>query len=1064
MAKGKFKYTPPANGYPEWNNNPEIFAVNRKPAHAQLLVYDTVEQALTRDACRHRVSLSGRWKFAFATRPADRVRTFYRADYDVSQWAEIEVPGHWQLQGYDYPQYTNVRYPWSEREQIKPPFAPVEYNPVGSYVRSFTIPDEWDGDTIGVCFEGVESCFYVWVNGEFVGYSEDTFTPAEFDLTPYLVPGENRIAVEVYRWCDGSWLEDQDFWRLSGIFRDVYLYSTPHAHVEDLFVHTDLDEQYRDAILALELKVTQDLGSSGETRTAKAQLFDSNRCIVATGWAPLHMPADDIMTAVHITMDIASPLKWSAEHPHLYTLVVTLQEGETLVEAVSCSVGFRRFEIRDGLMCINGKRIELCGVNRHEFSCSRGRAVTREDMIRDVQMMKAHNINAVRTSHYPNHPQWYDLCDQYGLYVIDETNLETHGTWWYGQKELGDTLPGSRPEWTANVLDRCRSMLERDKNHPSVVIWSLGNESFGGDNFLRMAEYVRAADPTRVVHYEGIDHWRASEAASDIESRMYSPLAAIERYARMDAGKPFILCEYSHAMGNSCGGLHQYWELFRRYPVLQGGFIWDWIDQALLAKTPDGHEYLAYGGDFGESPHDGNFCGDGLLFADGSPSPKLYEVKKCYQSVDFRLISAAQRIVEVHNRFLFTDLVDFTLAWEVQYDGHVVARGTAPIQAGPDETAQVVLPEAATEQVDGADVWVTVRLLTRSDSLWAEANHEVAFEQFCLTPGTRPVSLLVAEEARMIEGSMLHPEGSEMPSQADGMGGAGIVMAVRATLSVAKDHTGMIVLGRDFALHFDPVTGFLCSWRVAGEELLHAPLVPHFWRPYTDNDRGNGHVKRCGTWRDAGAQAQLQSFLTRTDENEVCVEASYLLPTTSPTYCSMKYRIGAAGAVEVSLQLAPGQDLPEIPVVGVMFTLPGIYDHLSWYGKGPHESYWDRQSGARMGRYEGLVAKQWVPYLRPQECGNKTEVRAASFTRMDGRGLELQAVVPVECSALPYSPAEIEAADHVYKLGASDKTVIRVAHRQMGVGGDDSWGSHTHPDFLLYANRPYAFSFSLRPV
>ena len=584
-------YKKPDNGFPEWNNNPEIFQVNRLKAHSTLMPYETVEEALKGDRNNSTFikSLNGDWKFSFAENPEQRNTDFYKEDYDCSDWDEIKVPGHWQLQGYDYPQYTNVIYPWVKTEDIKPPFAPEKYNPVGSYVKTFTLPSQWEDNPVYISFKGVESAFYLWVNGDFVGYSEDSFTPADFDITPYLKEGENKLAVEVYRWCDASWLEDQDFWRLSGIFRDVFLYSTPQLHIYDFKVNTDLDEDYKDSDLVINANVINYDGEYKGKLLVEGQLYDKEGNPILN--QPISMEAemgDDKSIDLQGKAFVENPLKWSAEHPNLYTLVLSLKDEDgNLLETESCRVGFRKFEIKDNLMLINGKRIVFKGVNRHEFHPDKGRAIDREDMLADIILMKSYNINAVRTSHYPNDELWYDLCDEHGLYVIDENNLETHGTWCMGQTE-DEIIPASKPEWTDALIDRCNSMYQRDKNHPSVLIWSLGNEAWGGDNFIEMHKFFKDNDPLRIVQYEGIVHARKWEAASDVESQMYSKVGTLEHYANSNPKKPFILCEYSHSMGNSTGNLKKYCDLFDKYPVLQGGFIWDWIDQALTATLPDG--------------------------------------------------------------------------------------------------------------------------------------------------------------------------------------------------------------------------------------------------------------------------------------------------------------------------------------------------------------------------------------------------------------------------------------------------------------------------------------------
>ncbi|EFM11205.1 Beta-galactosidase [Paenibacillus curdlanolyticus YK9] len=1038
--RDKWTYQPPANGYPEWNNNPEIFQLNRLDAHASLMPFPSVQDALRGEhaASPFYYSLNGIWKFAFAETPDKRIRDFYETGFDSSGWADMPVPSHWQFQGYDYPHYTNVRYPWAESEpELQPPFAPTRYNPVGSYVRTFNVPDAWQGQPVYISFQGVESAFYVWLNGELVGYSEDTFTPAEFDLTPYLIAGDNKLAVEVYRWCDASWLEDQDFWRLSGIFRDVYLYATPPLHIADFFVRTVLDEAYCDAELQLDLKVENYVNHAGATCRVEAQLYDGQGKPV---WK--EALGDDVsfrhgeLAQLSFAAAVRSPRLWSAESPNLYTLVLSLKDASgALLETASCRVGFRSFELKDGLMRINGKRIVFKGVNRHEFSCETGRALGKEDMIRDIVLMKRHNINAVRTSHYPNQSIWYELCDEYGLYVIDETNLETHGSWSYGQKDLlARTVPASHPEWRANVLDRCNSMFQRDKNHPSIVIWSLGNESFGGDNFLAMYDFLKACDPTRLVHYEGIFHYRPSEAASDIESTMYIKPHEVEAYALSEPAKPYILCEYAHAMGNSCGGLHKYTELFDKYDRLQGGFIWDWVDQAIRTTTADGVTYLAYGGDFGESPHDGNFSGNGLLFGDRTVTPKLHEVNKCYQSIAIEAVNLAEKQVRVSNKLLFTDLSTYVLHWEVLQDGEVVEQGIRQLSLPAGEQDVVELPYQ-TAYAPAHEYVLTVSFKLRSDTAWAAAGHEIAWEQFVLSP-------------RLVQA-------------------AAAAGATKAPLRITEQGDLFTVAGNKLTVSFSRRSGDLVSYKDGGLERLLEPVRPNFWRAVTDNDLGNKLQERCGVWKDAGAYRKLASFRWQMEGERCVVQAAYILPTVPVSSAvTVRYDITADGRMTVQQELIPGSDrLPDIPEIGMLFVLDGQLDTIEWYGRGPHESYWDRKSGARLGRYVGTVQGQFVPYLRPQECGNKTDVRFASVSNgIDGAGMRFESTTAMEINALPWTPSELEACDHAYKLPITNRTVVRINDKQMGVGGDDSWGARTHPEYTLPANRPYSFRFTITLV
>lgn len=938
-----------------------------------------------------------------------------------------------------------MTYPWVEREpELKPPFAPATYNPVGSYIRTFTVPADWKDRPVLLHFEGVESAFYVWVNGELVGYSEDTFTPAEFDITAYLTEGENKLAVEVYRWCDASWLENQDFWRLSGIFRGVYLHSPSPVQIADFFVRTELDDALKNAELQLDVKLfNHNAGQPVNGLTVQAQLYDAEQKLVLDQPLAAEVSfANEEEITLHLSTPVANPLLWSAETPNLYTLVLSIQNtsGET-VEAVRTRVGFRRFEIKDGLMKINGKRIVFKGVNRHEFSPDSGRAIGREDMIRDIELMKAYNVNAVRTSHYPNQTLWYELCDEYGLYVIDETNLETHGTWYYGQKEMNDdNIPASKPEWRDNVIDRCNSMFQRDKNHASIIIWSLGNESFGGDNFIAMYDYLKQADPTRLVHYEGTYHYRPTDSASDIESTMYISPNDIEQYARMKGDKkPYIICEYSHAMGNSCGGLHLYWEMFDKYEILQGAFIWDWVDQSIRTKTADGIEYLAYGGDFGESPHDGNFCGNGLILADKTVTPKLEEVKKCYQNVRMQALNLQTGLVRITNHFLFTDLNEYALAWTLSHNGVSVEKGHLDIAAQPGESVEVHIPYTPSSDLYTEAV-LTVSLETKKATKWAEAGHEIGWEQFVVSPRLRAIQQPVA--------------------------GASDALQVEE-LQVG----GLKVNAGEVSISFSSVTGALTSYQINSQEQLLAPARANFWRAMTDNDLGNKLNERAAFWRDAHATKKLIRFEHHTDAQGCHVTTDYTWDVSPGSTLSITYHIKPNSELEISQTLVSGAGLPELPEFGMLFELKDSLDTISWYGRGPHDNYIDRLTSARLGYYTGAVRDQFVPYLKPQECGNKTDVRFAEITSAVGEdaakgsiGLHFEANAPFEINALPWSPEELEANDHVYKLPVSSHTIARINYMQMGVGGDDSWSARTHPEYTLQANRPYHFTFTVKPV
>ncbi|MGP6146444.1 glycoside hydrolase family 2 TIM barrel-domain containing protein [Jeotgalibaca sp. A122] len=1002
----KFVYSKPTNGYPEWNNNPEIFQLNRRKPATTSIPFASIEEAKQTpfEESRFVRSLNGEWAFKWVKNPAERQTDFYKSEIDTTNWDRITVPAHWQFQGYDYPQYTNTTYPWVEQQELKAPFAPTNYNPVGQYVTAFELEEDWLDKPLFLHFAGVEAAFYVWVNGELVGYSEDSFTAAEFDLSPYVKPGENKLAVEVYRWADASWLEDQDFWRLSGIFRDVYLYQTPYLHIRDFHTQTLLDDAYQNAELKVTVE-TENLFEVPESGMIEIQLHDENDQPVYQTKQPANEPI------IEFSETITNPKKWSAEEPNLYTLYLSVisDTGETL-EVHRSQVGFRKFELKDGLMKINGARILFKGVNRHEWDAKRGRAVTKEDMEKDVKLMKQFNVNAVRTSHYPNHPYWYELCDRYGLYVIDEMNLETHGSWYYGQKELEETVPGSRPEWTENVLDRAASMYERDKNHPSILIWSLGNESFGGDNFLKLYDYFKTVDPSRLVHYEGVFHYRLSEAASDIESTMYIPPKEVEAYAlnATENSKPYLICEFSHAMGNSLGNFYQYTELFDKYPILQGGFIWDWKDQAIHRETEDGRTYLAYGGDFGESPNDGNFSGNGLVFADGQITPKVYEMKKCYQNVAFEPTDLVNGLLTLKNKNLFANLSAYTLQWKAEKNGEMVEEGTvATLDIAPQSTKTIKLPYMKYEnETSGDEYHLTVSLHTKE-------HHEVAYEQFQLPTTKRN-----------------------------------------------DTHKTIVLATGDTTFTFDANTGLLSSVKKGPTELLQSALEPNFWRASTDNDKGSKFDKRSAIWREAQANRELTALhVTETD-----VQTTFVYPELGNLKLAITYSVTDFGQLTIHYTLMPQKPLPDIPEIGMRVSLDKAFDQLKWFGKGPFETYIDKQTAAKVGVYTSTVAEQFVSYLKPQETGNHIDTRWVELTDTTGTGLKVSGQPLVEFNALPYSYEEMEPADYAYQLPESNRTVLRINHLQMGIGGNDSWSQDTLPEFRLPGTHGYSYSFKIETI
>ncbi|WP_116215009.1 glycoside hydrolase family 2 TIM barrel-domain containing protein [Streptomyces olivoreticuli] len=1017
--------------------SPEVFQMNRESARSPLVPFADVRSALSSgpaDSPYYR-SLNGEWRFAWSRNPAERPLDFWPPDFDDTGWDRIAVPGNWEMQGYPEPTYFNVRYPWTGYEQPTPPHAPTGFNPVGSYRRTFTVPDEWHGRRILISFQGVKSAFFIWVNGEPVGYSEDSYSPAEFDLSPYLRTDrgaeENTLAVEVYRWSNGSWLEDQDMIDLSGIFRDVHLLSVPQVHVHDLFVRTELDADFRDAELVAQVTLRAGSTATPADHLVRVGLHDAEGARVLSRTGTARFDAATGEAVIEIGAHVPRPSLWSAEAPNLYDVTVELADAEgRILEVQRTRVGFRAVSCARGELTINGKPLVFRGVNRHESDPDHGQAVPLHRMVQDIRIMKQHNINAVRTSHYPNHPRWLELCDAYGLYVIDEANLETH--------DVRETVPTSRPEWAAACLDRVRSLVERDKNHPCVVVWSLGNEAGRGDTFQAMADWVHDRDPSRPVHYEGMNE------VADIESRMYATPDAVEAYGKSGGTKPYILCEYAHSMGNSTGNLKEYWDVIDAHPLLHGGFIWDFADQAVRLPLPGGLKgnYLSYGGDWKPGhPSDGNFCCNGLVDADRAPRPALQEVKKVYQSLRMSAGDLGNGVVRVDNRQLFTDLRGYELLWEVTCDGVRVQHGTlAPPQAGPGEIAAVQLPLKPPQQpAPDAEYWLNVSFALRTATSWATAGHVVASEQFALPWGTPAPSHV-----------------SPAPVQA---------------LSVARTAQTVTVTGPELDLVLDRSTGTLTTYRYGGRPLLSGGPVPNFWRAPTDNDIGRGVQVTSRTWRDAGANRTVTGVeVARTASGEVVLSVTATLPTApAVSHWTTVFTVRGDGEMHVRHTLLPGQGLPDLPLVGALLTVPAAYRALSWYGRGPQENYQDRFTGSFVGRYDRLLDRPTMPYARPQESGNVTDVRSVSLTGRDGSGLTVLAEPGgaaglLEISALPWTPFDADGPRHPHELEPRGETFLGVNHRQMGVGGNDSWGAAPLERHLLHADRQYSYSYRLRPA
>lgn len=1017
------------NGYRAWEQNPEVCSIHKEKGHADIIPYTDWEAAAAYDRKKKaKQSLNGTWKFRYFTNP-DQCDAAYpdglEQILETACWEKIRVPANWQFEGYDYAQYVNVKYPWERTEDIMPPAVPRVFNPVGIYALDFVTEKKEDCRQY-LRFEGVESCGEVYVNGQFAGYSEGSFTPAEYDVTELVKNGENQIVVKVLRWCDGSWLEDQDFFRLSGIFRDVNLYQVPEVHIADYRVNATLDDSFTRGLLRTEICVAGLEGPAAEGKSGAAvewKLLDGNGAEAAGGLAEVSENGSAVLEA-----EIPDVLAWSAEHPHLYTLVFSLAGGK---QWLASRVGFRRFEIQDGIMKINGKRILFKGANRHEFGAAFGRAITEDVMLLDAKTMKQNNINAVRTSHYPNHPFWYDLCDEYGLYVIDETNLETHGSWVYGvpEEEQLYALPGSHREWRPAVMERVQDMYYRDRNHPSVLIWSLGNESFAGENFRAMADFLRKEDPGRLVHYEGCFHCKGYDDVSDLYSQMYPPAKAWEAFGKSNPEKPAILCEYAHAMGNACGSLNKYTELFEREPKLQGGFIWDYVDQAILTEDETGKPFLGYGGDVGDAHyHDGNFSGNGLVFADRSETPKLWETKVCYQNLSFA--KAGETGVTIQNRSLFTDLSEYAFTWTYFAGEKKITQGSFSIACEPGSQVTVELPLPA-EKGDG-EFFLNLYARIRKDELWADAGH-------------------IAAQGQLVYGQRTSCNMEAVVAEAAEKGG----------LQVAETYGTIIISGQDFTYRFSKRSGDFYSMVKGGREYLKAPVRSNFWRASTDNDRGAKQTWRSMEWRYAGAQASLWTNVKEQGEKKVVMTMNFILPTHIEARLETTVTILADGRLFFDNQFFGAKGLPDIPEVGLLFTLPAEFAAYSWHGRGPHENYADRKISAFVGTYADTVKGRVTPYLMPQECGNMTEVRRLSLNAPDGRQIRITADGAMEANVLPYTPEEMETADHWKDLAPSHQTILRLMAKQMGVGGDDAWSgnAYTHEEFRIPGETQCRFGF-----
>jgi len=1014
---------------PEWEN-PTIFGVNKEPARATAMPYSNEQQAIA-DIYAHSPwyqLLDGSWKFKWSKKPTDKPEGFYREGYDVSDWGYIQTPGNWELQGYGVPIYTNIAYPHPKN----PPYIDHSDNPVGCYVRRFDIPQSWNGRCVFLHFESGLAAMYVWVNGQYAGYSQVTKSPAEFDITPYIRQGENTLSIEGYRWSDGSYLEDQDFWRLSGFDRSIYLYSTDQVRISDFFAKPDLEANYRNGTFLLDLNVKSYLNENTKVE-AEMKLLDADGKQIFRDIRSLTLAAGQEMMLT-LQQKISTPHLWSNETPYLYTLLISLKDdkGKT-IEVTSCKAGFRKVEIKNAQLLMNGKPVLVRGVNLHEHHPVNGHVNTEEMMRKDIELMKQNNINAIRMSHYPNHPVLYKLCDEYGMLVCDEANIETHGMgaeWqaWFDKEQH----PAYRPEWAEAHKDRVVRMFERDKNHPSVVIWSMGNECGNGPVFYEIYDWLKQRDSSRPVQFEQAGENRNT----DIVAPMYPHIENMKHYAaRADVTRPYIMCEYAHAMGNSTGNFQEYFDIIATAPHMQGGFIWDWVDQGIKATDDSGRQYWAYGGDIGgyQYTHDQNFCANGLVNPDRQTHPGLNEVKKVFQDVLFHNKDIEKGIITVENRFHYTDLKNFTFKWELLKNGETVADGNLNISQPPLTKRDMTIVLPAMQKESGQEYHLNIFACTQEATEMIPAGHEIAREQFAFS-----INDYFSDNTPVANGNI------EV---------------------VSDDNNAIRLRAGETIIVFNKHNGMLAEYSCHNIRLLYDGPQPDFWRAPTDNDFGNRMSEISNVWRVAARNRTLKNFNIEKSDNAYIIRSIYELADVSSPY-TMTYTVSPDGKVTVRASWKAGrQGLPEIPRFGMIMRLPPQFNTFTYYGRGPWENYSDRNTSSFVGIYSSSVTEQTFDYIRPQENGNKTDIRWLTLTNNEGFGLKISGLQPLSVKAAHNTVDDLDFGITKKNLHPSDVTpqkdiFLNVDFLQRGVGGDDSWGSSPHKPYRLL-NDSYEYGYEI---
>jgi beta-galactosidase len=1035
----------------EWENQ-LVSSKNKLPAHSTAFSYRSKADALIGDRSKSEtIFLNGEWQFNFVDESSKRPTDFWKKNYNSSSWATIDVPSCWEMRGYGTPIYTNITYPFP----VDPPYIQRE-NPVGSYLKEFIVPEKWINDRIILHFGGVTSAFFVWVNGKEVGYSEDDRLPSEYDITDIVQTGSNTVAVQAFRWSDGSYLEDQDHWRMSGIHREVFIKSVPKISLADCNLRTILSDDYSSGKIQVRPKINYSKGTDFNKVMIKANLYGHNGKGILQKDMELSVetvinekfPQRDNVYFPLIEATVQHPELWSAEIPNLYRLVIWLEdENSKLIEAQSFSIGFRDIRISNSAFLVNNKPVKLKGVNRHDHSEINGKTVSREEMLADVLLMKRFNINAVRTSHYPNDPYFLDLCDEYGIYVIDEANLETHA--------LGGKLSND-PTWVSAFLERAIRMVERDKNHPSVIMWSLGNESGQGPGHASMSAWIHEYDPTRPIHYEGatgdIAHpdYRKEDSKENLErgvsanprdakwvdvvSRMYPSLEALKALGESKwDDRPVMMCEYVHSMGNSTGNLKEYWDLIYSDNIYTGGFIWDWMDQGIRSVSPEGKVYWKYGGDYGDTPNDGNFCLNGIVNPNQIPKPALYECKYVFQPAEFST-NADSRVVTIKNRNYFETLANYKLIWTIAEDGKEIEKGEiSNLNIAPQSESQLNIPYRPLNPKAGKEYWLKLSLQLNESKNWAEIGHEVAWQQIKL-----PYFKDFASD-----------EKAQLPEK-------------KLTLKTNED----LVIQNDIAtVIVDKKSGWIKAYRVKNRDIITSPIIPNFWRPATDNDSLGWKPKiKCAFWKDAIDKLKLKSLEINelaTNHREVVVQKE--IP--GKLALNLVYNIYSNGGISISYHLLPLTELPELLRVGMSFQSPSLYQNMRFYGKGPWENYSDRSQGAIVSEYSGEVSDFIWDYINPQENGNRTEVRWLTLSDTKGNGILITGKQPLSTSVWPWRTENLSMAKHIIELTEGEDQTVNVDLIQTGVGGNDSWSDNAAPiEKYKVKAVEYRYSFMIQPV